>query len=92
MTVIERELSGLRIVSQPNIMRYIDGEPFDEMGMKINAFYTIGVEREIPLDRLTIGNRDLSGSGVVTISYSEDNKTATVTMQVEKMRQGADRD
>ena len=86
VTVMAIELSSIEITNGPTKAKYVEGENFDNTGMKITAKYNNGSTKEVTNYSVTDGNNLTADKTSVTISYTENNvtKTTTQTIEVEK--------
>lgn len=83
--VVERNLSSLEVVKNPNRTQYLLGETFDMTGMIVKAVYAGGIEREVPLNKLEVLEPSMNNTGTkkIEVFYSDGNKvSATVDVKV----------
>ena len=82
ITVVEKMLEGIEITTAPNKVKYIEGQNFDTTGMKVIAKYSNNSTKEITNFTVTDGNNLAVGKTSVTISYTENGVTKTVTQAI----------
>ena len=82
ITVKQKTLSSIRITTAPSKTTYMQGQNFDTTGMKVTATYDNGTEKEVTGYTLTDGNNLALGKTSVTISYTENGVTKTVTQAI----------
>ena len=82
ITVIERELTELELVTPPNTLTFDIGEAFDPTGMIIHALHNDG--ESTPITNFTIyPNRPLTAvDTVVIISFEEGGITRTLNIDI----------
>ena len=82
ITVSVKELSSIAITKAPTKTSYIEGENFEQTGMKITATYNNGTTAEVTNYTVTDGNNLTKGKTSVTISYTEGEITKTATQAI----------
>ena len=80
--VNETKLSEIKIKQAPSKTEYVEGEDFNRSGMKIEAVYSNGVVAEVTTYTVPNGIKLSKGQESVTISYTEDGITKTVTQPI----------
>lgn len=75
-------INKIEILTPPNNTIYVEGENFDKTGMKIVALYNNNQQKEIIDYEIEDGNNLISGKNLVTISYTENEITKTVTQTI----------
>lgn len=76
------DLDRIEIKNPPNKLKYIEGENFEEEGMKIEAVYADGNRKEITNYKIISGEKLKNEQTSVTISYTERYITKTVTQLI----------
>lgn len=76
------ELANISITKVPNKTEYKVGENFDTTGMEVTAIYTNGNRKVIENYEVKNGNNLTEGQTEVTISYSENGITKTITQTI----------
>ena len=80
--VKQKSLSSIKVTTEPNKVKYIEGQNFDTTGMKVTATYDNGTTKEVTGYTVTDGNNLTIGKTSVTISYTENGVTKTVTQAI----------
>ena len=80
--VKQKSLSSIKVTTAPNKVKYIEGQNFDTTGMKVTATYDNGTTKEVTGYTVTDGNNLAVGKNSVTISYTENGVTKTVTQAI----------
>lgn len=87
--VVEKTLEKIEITSAPNKTTYKEGEQFDSTGMVITAIYSDGT-REIITNYNCFPTTTLkTNNNQITVSYTYNGKTATVTYPIEVQAQNS---
>ncbi len=82
ITVSAKEISSIRVTTEPSKKAYIEGQNFNGAGMKITATYSDGTTKEVTGYTITDGNNLSAGKTSVIISYTENGVTKTVTQSI----------
>ncbi len=82
ITVVKKALTSIEITTAPAKTTYIEGQNFDATGMKVIATYNNGSTKEITNYTVTDGNNLTVNKTTVTISYTENNVTKTVSQAI----------
>ncbi len=82
ITVSEKKLTGISVTKVPDKTTYTEGQNFDKSGMIITATYDNGTTKEVTTYTITDGNNLTVEKTNVTISYTENGVTKTVTQAV----------
>ena len=78
----QKELSEIYIEQGPNKTVYQEGEDFDKTGMRVFARYSDNSTKEITNYEILGGDNLKAGATSVTITYSENGITKTVTQNI----------
>jgi len=82
ITIVQKKLLGIAITTAPTKIEYIEGQNFDKIGMVVTATYDNGSTSNVTNYTITDGNNLAVGKTSVTISYTEDGVTKTVTQTI----------
>ena len=82
ITIVQKNLLGIAITTAPTKIEYIEGQNFDKIGMVVTATYDNGSTSNVTNYTITDGNNLAVGQTNVTISYTEDGVTKTVTQTI----------
>ena len=77
-----KKLNSISIEKSPDKISYTEGDNFDKTGMKIVAKYDDNTSNEITNYEIIGGNNLTADTKTVTISYTENGVTKTVTQSV----------
>lgn len=75
-------LQKIEVTKEPTKTVYTEGQNFDKAGMKVLATYSNGDTKEITNYTITDGNNLSSNKTYVTISYTENGVTKTITQKI----------
>lgn len=78
----QRLLDCIEISNAPSKTSYVEGQNFNDSGMKVTAKYNDGSSKEITDYIITDGNNLTVGKTTVTISYTENNVTKTKEQEI----------
>ncbi len=76
------KITAIRVTTEPSKKTYIEGQNFNGAGMKVTATYSDGTTKEVTGYTITDGNNLTAGKTSVTISYTENGVTKTVTQGI----------
>ena len=82
ITIVQKKLLSIAITTAPTKIEYIEGQNFDKIGMVVTATYDNGSTSNVTNYTITDGNNLAVGQTNVTISYTEDGVTKTVTQTI----------
>ncbi|MCD8215504.1 MAG: bacterial Ig-like domain-containing protein, partial [Clostridiales bacterium] len=82
ITVLENELTGISVTTQPNKTSYSEGDSFDPDGMVVMATYADGSEEEIT----DYSYSSINGTGSVTVYVTYGSFYDTVIVNVEEAK------
>ncbi len=84
VTVEEPVLTSVEVVKGPDKTEYVQGEELDLTGLKVRALYHTGEKKEIAAANCQITGFDKNtvGEQTVTVSFTENGKTASDTFVV----------
>ena len=80
------KLSNIEIVEPPSKLEYIEGQSFDDIGMKVNIIYANGFSKNITEYKIQNGENLSLEQNNVTISYEERNVNVTTTQDIEVVK------
>ena len=78
----QKTLTQIYIQNQPTKTEYIEGEDFDRTGMTVMAQYSDGSSQEVTNYTIIGGDNLTVDTTEVTIQYTEDGVTKTVTQMI----------
>ena len=78
----QKTLTQIYIQNQPTKTEYTEGENFDKIGMTVMAQYSDGSTQEVTNYTIIGGNNLTVNTTTVTIQYTEDGVTRTVTQPI----------
>lgn len=78
----QKTLTQIYIQNQPTKTEYTEGEDFDRTGMTVMAQYSDGSTQEVTNYTIIGGNNLTVNTTTVTIQYTEDGVTRTVTQAI----------
>ena len=79
---LQKTLTQIYIQNQPTKTEYTEGENFDKTGMTVMAQYSDGSTQEVTNYTIIGGNNLTVNTTTVTIQYTEDGVTRTVTQPI----------
>lgn len=82
INVTAKELTNITVAKAPTYTTYIEGENFNSAGMIVKAIYNDGTSKEVTNYTVTDGNGLTAGKTSVTISYTENGVTKTITQRI----------
>ena len=84
LTVVEPDISGIRISAPPTTIVYTEGEEFDPEGMEIRLVYTTDVERTLSASDYVWEPRGPLGVGdsLITVTHREHGTDYTATQSI----------
>ena len=84
ITPIMKAITDIKVTKAPTKTNYIEGQSFDNSGMKVIATYNDGDTKEITNYKITDEDKDslTEGKQEITISYTEKGVTKTTTQQI----------
>ena len=82
VTVVEKQLTEIKVTNPPSKMNYIEGESFDRTGMVVVAVYNDGSEGKIENYKVVNEQELQLGQTSVTISYTEKGIAKTVEQEI----------
>lgn len=82
INVVNRELVGIEITTEPTKVRYAIGETFDPAGMVVTAEYNDGSKKAVTNYTYSPTGALAEANNVITISYTEGTITKTTTQRI----------
>ncbi|MGN1299501.1 MAG: leucine-rich repeat domain-containing protein [Candidatus Scatovivens sp.] len=82
ISVVEKTLASIEIVSAPEKVRYIEGQEFDSTGLKVIAKYDNGAEKEITNYIIKNGENLQLEQDEVTLEYTEKEITKQAKISI----------
>ena len=76
------KVAGIEVAEPPKNTQYIEGQNFNEDGMKINAIYANGFTKEVTEYEIKDGENLKANQQNVTIEYEERNNRVTTTQEI----------
>ena len=86
ITVVNKELTGIEVITSPAKTDYFVGENFSQEGMQIRAIYNDGSSNEITNYRIVDGNNLNYGQNTISISYTENEITKFTTQKINVLK------
>lgn len=80
VTIKEKSLTNIAVLSKPDKLTYIAGEPIDTSGMIVAAYYDNGYVERITDYTVSGYDKNLVGKQTVTVSYNDIKTTFNVTV------------
>lgn len=82
INVVKKELKSIEITTPPTKTTYIEGQDFDDAGMKVTATYSDNSSKDITNYSIAGGNNLSIDKTSITISYTENGTTKTVSQTI----------
>lgn len=76
----EKNIVKIEVTSLPDKVEYKKDEPFDSSGLIVKAIYDDDTEEKITNYTLSSPNMSVSGTQIITVSYSEKTTTFSITV------------